>query len=92
MSASEHARVPAVSCYLAPVQPSLLCAEVTQDRKKTQMAMGRAMGPEQPDSQTAGPAGLGDPSKTVPEEVLKLWASLPRRERHTKTTTRGLLT
>ena len=32
MSASEHARVPAVSCCLAPVQPSLLCAEVTRDR------------------------------------------------------------
>jgi hypothetical protein len=33
------------------------------------MAMGRVMGPEQPDPQTAGPSGLGDPSKTVPEEV-----------------------
>ena len=45
------------------------------------MAMGRAMRPEQPDPQTAGPSGLGDLSKTVPEEVLELWASLPRRER-----------
>ena len=46
---------------------------------KTQMAMGRAMGPEQPDPQTAGLSGLGDPSETVPREMLELWASLPRR-------------
>ena len=46
----------------------------------TQMAMGRAMGPEQPSCQTAGPSGLGEPSKTVLEEVLELWASLPRCE------------
>ena len=45
------------------------------------MAMGRAMGPEQPSCQTAVPSGLGEPSKAVPEEVLKLWASLPRRQR-----------
>ena len=51
------------------------------DPGKTQMAMGRGMRPEQPDPQTAGPSGLGDLSETVPEEVLELWASLPRRER-----------
>ena len=44
----------------------------------TKVAMGRVMRPEQPDPQTAGPSGLGCPSKTVPEEVLELWASLPR--------------
>ena len=35
---------------------------------KTQMAMGCAMGPEQPDPQTAGPSGLqvGNPSETMP--------------------------
>ena len=43
--------------------------------------MGRAMGPEQPDPQTAGLSGLGDPSETVPKEVLEFWASLPRRGR-----------
>ena len=36
--------------------------------------------PEQPDPQIAGPSGLGDPSKTVPEEVIEVWASLPRCE------------
>ena len=45
------------------------------------MAMGRAMGPEQPSRQTAGPPGLGEPSKIEPEEIIELWASLPRRER-----------
>ena len=49
--------------------------------EKTQMAMGRAIGPEQPDPETAGLSGLGDPSETVPEEVRQEWASLPRRER-----------
>ena len=48
---------------------------------KTQVAMGHAMRPEQPNPQTTGPPGLGDPSETVPEEVLELWASLPRHER-----------
>ena len=43
------------------------------------MAMGRAMGSVQPNHQTAGPSGLGDPSRTVLDEVLELWASLPRR-------------
>ena len=45
------------------------------------MAMGRAMRPEQPDPQTAGLPGPRGPSKTVPEEVLELWASLPHRKR-----------
>ena len=35
---------------------------------------------EQPDPQTAEPPGPRGPSKTVPEDVSKLWASLPRRE------------
>ena len=45
------------------------------------MAMGHAMRLEQPDSQTAGLSGPRGPSKTVPEEVLELWASLPRHKR-----------
>ena len=45
------------------------------------MAMGRATRPEQPDPETAGLSGLGDPSETVPEEVRQEWASLRRRER-----------
>ena len=44
------------------------------------MAMGYMMRPEQPDSQIVGPSGLGDPSETVPEEVLEVWASLPHCE------------
>ena len=39
------------------------------------MAMGRAMGPEQPNPQTAGPPGLGaSPKKNMPEDALELWA------------------
>ena len=45
------------------------------------MAMGRAMGPEQPDPQTSGLPGPRGPSETVPEEVRQEWASLRRRER-----------
>jgi len=45
------------------------------------MAMGRAMGPEQPDPQTTGPSRTSRPPETVPEEVRKLWDLLPRRER-----------
>ncbi len=45
------------------------------------MAMGRAIGPKQPNPETAGLSGLGDPSETVPEEVRQEWASLRRRER-----------
>ena len=44
--------------------------------EKAQMAMGRAMGPEQPNPQTAGLSGLGDPSEAMPEEVLELWAGI----------------
>ena len=45
------------------------------------MAMGRAMGPEQPDPQTTGPSRTSRPPVTVPEEIRKLWDLLPRRER-----------
>ena len=45
------------------------------------MAMGRAIRSEQPNPETAGLSGLGDPSETVPEEVRQEWASLRRRER-----------
>ena len=45
------------------------------------MAMRRAMGPEQPDPQTAELPGRRGPPETVPEEPLKLWGLLPQRER-----------
>ena len=45
------------------------------------MAMGRAIRSEQPNPETVGLSGLGDPSETVPEEVRQEWASLRRRER-----------
>ena len=45
------------------------------------MAEERAIRPEQPNPETAGLSGLGDPSETVPEEVRQEWASLRRRER-----------
>ena len=45
--------------------------------------MGHAMRLEQPDPQTAGLSGPQGPSGTVldSEEVLELWASLPRHRR-----------
>ena len=50
-------------------------------KKKAQMAMGRAMKPEQPDLRPRNHRDLEFPSETVPEEVRELWASLPRRGR-----------
>ena len=46
--------------------------------KKAQMAMGRAMRPEQPDLRQRNHRDLEFPSETVPEEIRELWASLPR--------------
>jgi hypothetical protein len=56
-------------------------AQTFYRRLYSDMAMGRAMGPEQPDPQTTGPSRTSRPPETVPEEVRKLWDLLPRRER-----------